>query len=396
MGNLRIPELNTSQALLQSPIPTPSPLERPQLSLTKTVDNDTPSPGDVITYTLSYSASVAPASDVVLYDFLPAGVQLLSTDPPFSSHSDGTVVFNDADAGTEIESVTIRARVLGGYERLYNHAVVAAECATPTHTSLLTYVVEPLEPPLSALRLTSTGYPLVFVGGELVYTLRCENIGHTTIDGTQVIDVLPTGAVLMNASPMADAITTPTVQWSVGNLGPGAVWESTITVTAPSYVGTVTNTVFADAYSTVMTQTLFATRVVTAAGILQVSQEAYPARVPVWDDVVYTLTYTNAGNRAATGIVLTDTFPADIAVIAYDPAPVSITPERGVWELGSLAPGEWRQVIITATVGGAPDRLLHNLTCIAGDEYTFPAQSELFTPVEKRHTYLPLVFRQTP
>jgi uncharacterized repeat protein (TIGR01451 family) len=209
-----------------------------------------------------------------------------------------------------------------------------------------------------------------------------------------VIDVLPTGSGLLETSPPADAVTSPTVQWSVGNLAPGEVWESTITVTAPSYAGIVTNTAFADAISTVMTRTLFATRVVTAAGVLQVSKEAYPEEVPMGNEVVYTISYSNDGNRVATGVILTDTFPADIIVTGYSPTPVSITSERGVWELGSLQPGESGQITITATVIGEPNRLLHNTVHITGDELTFPAYTELLTPVREWLRYFPLILRE--
>ncbi|MBN1975849.1 MAG: DUF11 domain-containing protein [Anaerolineae bacterium] len=383
-------------ALSQSIIPTPTspPVIMPQLALGKTVDNEEPSPGDIITYTLSYSASEAPATDVTIYDFLPAGVQLVSTDPAYDSYIDGVVVFHDEYVGSEVETIAICVRVLGGYDQLYNHAVVSAECVTPTHASLLIDIVLPSEPTTSTLRLTKTGTPLVFVGGEVVYTLRCENIGYTTVADVQVIDVLPTGSGLMETSPPADAVTSPTVQWSVGDLGPGEVWESVITVTAPSYAGIVTNTAFADASSTVMTQTLFATRVVTAAGVLQVSKEAYPEEVPVGSEIVYMISYSNDGNRVATGVILTDTFPADIVVTGYDPTPTSITPERGIWELGSLEPGESGQITITATVIGEPNRLLHNTVHIAGDELTFPAYAELLTPVREWMRYLPLVLRE--
>jgi uncharacterized repeat protein (TIGR01451 family) len=143
-----------------------------------------------------------------------------------------------------------------------------------------------------------------------------------------------------------------------------------------------------------MTQTLFATRVVTAAGVLQVSKEAYPEKVPIGDEIVYTITYSNSGNHVATDVVLTDTLPADIVVTGYNPTPTSITSEQGVWELGSLEPGESGQITVTATVIGEPNRLLHNTVHIAGDELTFPAYTELLTPVREWLMYFPLVFRE--
>jgi uncharacterized repeat protein (TIGR01451 family) len=382
------PRSDMSHVLSQSPI-------EPQLALTKSINNNAPSPNDVVTYTLSYSASESPATNVQLYDFLPAGVQLLSTDPPFASYANGVVVFDDALVEPEVETVTIQVRVLEGYERLHNHAVMVAQCAEPALASSLISVVEP-STPSAVLRLTKTGYSAVLSDDDLVYTLRCENVGSTTVNQVKVVDVLPPDLVLGEASPPASSITPSIVQWSVGNLGPGETWESTITVTAPAQIGVITNTAFADAYSAVMTHTLFATHVVTDVGILRVRKEAHPTEVFVGDAVTYTITYSNDGNQTATGVVLTDTFPADIDVTGYNPLPTSITSERGVWELGSLNPDESGQIVITAIVGGESGRWLHNVVHITGDGATFPGSTDLFTQVQERLIYIPIVLRQFP
>lgn len=382
-----------SHVFSQSPLPTPTP--NSQLALTKSIDNGAPSPDDIVTYTLAYSASESPATDVQLYDFLPAGVQLLSTNPPFASYANGVVVFDDALVEPEIETVTIQVRVLEGYEQLHNHAIIVAKYADPAEASSLVSVVESTTPS-SVLHLTKTGYSAVLLGDDLVYTLRCENVGSTTVNQVKVVDVLPPNLALGEASPPASSIMPPIIQWSVGSLGPGETWESTITTTAPAQIGVITNTAFADAYSAVMTHTLFATNVVTDAGILRVRKEAYPTEVFVGDTITYTITYSNEGNQTVTGVILTDTFPADIDVTGYNLPPASITTERGVWELGSLNPDGSGQIVITAIVRGESGRWLHNVVHITGDGAAFPDSTELFTRVRERLLYLPIVLRQFP
>jgi uncharacterized repeat protein (TIGR01451 family) len=348
-----------------------------------------------VTYTLAYSASGSPATDVQLYDFLPAGVQLLSTDPPFTSYANGIVAFDDALVEPSVETVTIQARVLAGYERLHNHAIITAKYADPAHASSLVSVVEP-SIPSSILRLTKTGHSAVLPGDDLIYTLRCENVGTTTINHVKVADVLPPDLALGEASPPAGLVTPPVVQWSVGSLGPGEAWESTITATAPAQISIITNTAFADAYSGIMTHTLFATHVVTDVGILRVRKEAHPTEVFVGDAITYTITYSNEGNQTATGVVLTDTFPVDIDVTGYNPSPTSITPERGVWELGTLNADGSGQIVVTAVVRGEAGRWLHNVVHITGDGATFPGSTDLYTRVQERLLYLPIVLRQFP
>jgi uncharacterized repeat protein (TIGR01451 family) len=200
---------------------------------------------------------------------------------------------------------------------------------------------------------------------------------------------------LVNASPAPDSVVLPLLQWSVGSLSPGESWQAVITVTAPSSAGVVTNTALADSQQRVMTQTLFATRVVTVASILRVTKTGSASEVDVGDELVYTIRYWNDGNQTATGIVLTDTFPADVVVTAYDPVPTSLTPERGVWPIGVLTPGAWGQVVVTVTVGGDAGRVLHNVVDItsAPGPDSYPGHAELDTQVRERLLYLPLVLR---
>ena len=118
---LSTPGLKASGGL--SSLTFTSPINNPQLGLAKTVDNSAPAPGGQIIYTLIYS-NTNPGSEafnVRLYDFLPAGVELVSTNPPVVP-SDGVLLFTASSVGpgTENHTVTVRVNVLDGYNQLYN------------------------------------------------------------------------------------------------------------------------------------------------------------------------------------------------------------------------------------------------------------------------------------
>jgi uncharacterized repeat protein (TIGR01451 family) len=373
-----------------------SPIGNPQLALSKAASEAAPAPGDEIIYTLTYSSTNAGsrAFNVRLYDFLPAGVSFLSANPPPASYANGVVLFTDSSVEPVNETATVRVRVEEGYERLYNHALVAADGITPAQVSLLTFVT-PTASLLPDLRLAKAGYSVVLSEDELLYTLQCQNTASTTAGNVKVVDVLPTGSSLVSASPSPDLVALPLLQWSVGSLGAGQTWQAAITVTAPSSVGVVTNTALADSQQRVMTQALFATRVVTQANILRVTKTGSASELDVGDELVYTIRYWNDGNQTATGVVLTDTFPADVAVTASVPAPTSLTSEHGVWPIGVLAPDAWGQVVVTLTVGGDAGRVLHNVVDIAGvpGPDCYPGHAELYTQVRARLIYLPLVLK---
>jgi uncharacterized repeat protein (TIGR01451 family) len=286
--------------------------------------------------------------------------------------------------------VTVRVNVLDGYDQLYNHALIVADYVTPTHASLLTSVTQP---PPGLLRLTKSGPSFVLVNGQLVYTLRCENIGGVTISGVTLADVLPTGLPLLGASPSPDAATLPLVRWSLGDLAPGASRTVVITSTAPTIAGAITNTAVADARQLPMASSTFSTQVVAHGAILRVTKEASAPSVNVGEQLVYTLRYRNDGDQSATSVILTDTLPSGITVTA-SPLPNSLTSQRAVWQLGVLGAGAEGQIVITATVGGAWNRTLHNIADIAGQSGSYPDHAELDTAVNPFMLYLPLIMKQ--
>ena len=390
---LSVPQLSASEAL-PALLTFDSPIGNPQLALDKTVDNEAPEPDSEITYTLTYSNTDpgSQAFNVRLYDFLPAGVQFLSASPSATTHTNGVLLFTAPFVGptTDNVNVTVRVRVLGGYEQLHNYALVVADGVTPAYASLLTGV----EQPLTLLRLTKTGYPVVLVNDVLVYTLRCENTSSIALTDVMVVDVLPTGLSLGGASPWPDEVTLPMLRWSLGNVGPGEIRTIVITTTAPAEAGEINNTALAAAQQGVLTQTVFATQVVTEATILRVTKEGSAPAVDLGDELVYTLRYENAGNLPATGVVLTDTFPSDIIVTDVSPAATSLTPQRGVWLLGPLNPGDSGEIVITATVRGKAGRTLHNVVDITAQQPdSFSGHAELDTYVRPVTLYLPVVMR---
>jgi uncharacterized repeat protein (TIGR01451 family) len=382
---------------LASTLTFTSPIGNPQFGLRKTVDNNAPMSGEQITYTLAYSntRSGSQAFNVRLYDFLPAGAQLVSTNPAATSYSDGVLLFTapSVGPGTEDHAVTVRVNVLPGYDQLYNHALIVADSVTPTLASLLTNVTQQ---PGGQLQLTKSGPLYSLVNGQLVYTLRCENLGDVTLSDVTLADILPSGLPLLGASPTPDVATLPLLRWSLGDLGPGQVRTVVITSTAPATAGTITNTAVAGALQAPMATATFSTQVVATGAILRVTKAASAPSVSVGGQLVYTLQYWNAGDQAATGVLLTDTLPSGITVTAAYPTPVTaLSSPQLVWNLGTVsAAGPPQTIVVTATVGGTWNRTLHNVADVAGQSGSYPDHAEVDTEVRPFMLYLPVVMKQ--
>jgi uncharacterized repeat protein (TIGR01451 family) len=371
-----------------------SPIGDPRLSLSKRVDNSAPAPGTQINYMLSYS-NTNPGSrgfNVRLYDFLPAGVQFLSSSPAATPDANGVLLFTTSSVGpgTENHDVTVQVRVLAGYPQLANHALVVADGVTPTFASLVTNVSQAL----GQLHLTKMGDSAALTNTQVAYVLRCENTGGTPLLGVSLADVLPPGLTYVSASPPPDVATLPLLRWSLGNLDPGQSRSVVITTTAPASPGVVTNTALAAAPQAPMTTALYSTQVVTQGAILRVTKTGSPSQVGVGDRLVYTLVYSNAGNLTATGIIVTDTLPAGITVVSANPSPSSQTTQRMTWQFASLGAGARGQIVITTTVGGPAGRTLHNVADISAQPGSFPGHAELDTFVRQYKIYLPMVMRQ--
>ena len=370
-----------------------SPIGDPQLSMRKQVDNPAPVPGSVLNYTLSYS-NTNPGSTafaVRLYDFLPAGVQYLSSTPLATQLPNGLLLFTapSVGPGTENHNVSVQVRVLEGYEQLTNHTLVSADGATPATASVKTTVFQPW----GQLLLDKVGPTAALTNTPIVYVLTCHNPSAATLTDVTVSDVLPAGVTFVNASPAPDVATLPLLQWSLGSLAPGESRSITVTTTAPATAADVTNTALADARQLTMTTALHTTHVVAQAPILRVSKSASASIVNVGDVLIYTVQYSNVGNQAATGVVLTDTLPTGITVVSTNPPAATATSQFVTWNIGALAVGASGQIVMTTTVNAPWNRTLINRADITGAAGSFPEHAELETIVRPARLYLPIVRR---
>jgi uncharacterized repeat protein (TIGR01451 family) len=375
-----------------APLAFMSPI--PQLGLRKVVDNNNPAPGSEINYTLFYR-NMSPglqAFNVRLYDVLPPGAQLVSTHPPATLVQDGVLMFTAPSVGPDTNemSVTLQVRVPDGAIQLFNSALVMADGVTPTFASLLSDVA--LQPS-NQLRLTKLGSSYALTNTQLVYTLRCANVGNLPVNGVTVVDVMPTGLPLVGAWPAPDVIALPLLRWSLGTLAAGEVRTMVITTTSPAFTGVITNSAVMGSWQNVMTQTLFATQIVGGGPILQVTKDGSASTVDAGGTLVYTIRYQNVGNQAATNVTLTDTLPSDVTVMATFP-PATQLGQQLKWDLAPLNPNDRGQVVITTTVGPAWGKVLHNVVDITGQPGAYPGHVVLDTPVRFAMLYLPVVTKQ--
>ena len=251
--------------------------------------------------------------------------------------------------------------------------------------------------------------------GTLVYTLTYANTGTGTATGVTIGDVLPAHTTFVSASHGGTNMAG-TVSWTIGPLAAGASGSVTLTLRAdptpicrtdddndddedddsddrdrkghrygdhdrddedhrsrrnghrsgdgcphdearctPSVVNQGTIQSVAPPTST-PSNTVTTLRV---APVLHLRMAVDDTRVVPGETLVYTLTYSNTGTGAATGVTIGDIVPAHTAFVSASHGGANMAGTVS-WTLGNVAPGATAHVTLTVRVSQA-------LTCRRGD-----------------------------
>ena len=140
--------------------------------------------------------------------------------------------------------------------------------------------------------------------------------------------------------------------WTVGTVSPGAPQTLSITATvvspaAQTNTGTISD---ADQFDpNTANNTASATETPQQAD-LSVTKTVSDATPNVGDQITFTVTLSNQGPDAATGVQVTDLLPAGLTFVQRDPSQGSYNNVSGVWTVGTVSPGAPQTLSITATV----------------------------------------------
>ncbi len=73
----------------------------------------------------------------------------------------------------------------------------------------------------------------------------------------------------------------------------------------------------------------------------------------VGDTITYTVTLTDKGPDAATGVLVTDLLPAGLTLVSAEPSQGTYVATTGLWTVGSVAVGSPQTLVIVATVASS-------------------------------------------
>ncbi|HKQ97256.1 MAG TPA: fibronectin type III domain-containing protein, partial [Candidatus Polarisedimenticolia bacterium] len=156
-------------------------------------------------------------------------------------------------------------------------------------------------------------------GANITYTINWSNAGSAPATGVVLTDIVPVNTSFVSATGGATQVAG-TVTWTIGTLAAGGSGSAQLVVRANT--GLANGTVLTNAAAgidSVETPSIGAgtiTTTVSAMPILSISKTDGPDPVAAGSNITYTLSYANNGIGGATGVVVSDTLPANTTFVS--------------------------------------------------------------------------------
>ncbi|MBN9295973.1 MAG: tandem-95 repeat protein [Filimonas sp.] len=354
---------------------TPVPVPVADLQITKTASSLTPNVTSSINFTLAaLNNGLSDATNVVVKDTLKAGFTI-GTLPSGVAYDNTTRIITwtiGAMAYNTSASVIIPVTVNpnGAPADYINTAVIAGDQVdNNTGNNKSTVTVTPVQRVDLVMEKTITAGSPLYTGDNVTFNLKVTNNGPSNATNVKVADPLKSGYTYVSNSTASGSYDNNTGNWTIGNLAAGA--SATLTITAKVKAsGAYDNTATATSTEVEITpadNTASTTApTVLPRAELQVVKTVDNATPYAGSNVVFTLTATNNGPSAATGVKVSDQLPTGYTFISAVPS-ADYNSSTGEWTIGSLANGASTSLAITAKVLVTGNYL--NSATISGNEY---------------------------
>jgi uncharacterized repeat protein (TIGR01451 family) len=191
------------------------------------------------------------------------------------------------------------------------------------------------------------------VGQTVTFTVTATNNGPNPATGVKLSDGVPAGLALVSATPSQGTYASDTGVWDIGALAMGAQTTLTLVVQVQQagLILNVAEKIAGDQFDPKTSNDRSGVGITNEpVADIQIHKTADTVVVPVGNDVTFTVTVTNAGPSAASGVELTDLLPEGLVLVSATPAQGTYTPTTGVWAIGTLAVNAPTTLTLRATV----------------------------------------------
>lgn len=202
------------------------------------------------------------------------------------------------------------------------------------------------------LQLEVQGPPLVFAGAEATYTVTLTNVGDAPAESVQLGTVLPDGAEYLGGISGVNPKGSQLV-WSAGTLAAGA--SASFEFTCLMHNAGTYELLLQSKAGDLLTSATTTTKVEAVADLkLTVNDPLGPK--PVGEPVIYEVTITNRGTKAARNVSVVVNFSEGIEPVATEGGRAEISDGQAIFSpIASIEPGAEQKLKVKAqaTVSGS-------------------------------------------
>ena len=337
----------------QASVTTPAPSA--DLALVKQLL--TPAPinlNDTVTFRLTLNNNGPnQASNVDVTDQLPPGLTFVSATPSQGSYVSNTGLWsvgNLANGGSATLDIEAMVTTTGG---INNIAIISDldEVDPNPSNDQDDDNVPAQQADLSLIKTASSNTPNL--GDDVTFTLTLANNGPNTATNVAVTDQLPAGLTFVSATPSQGFYNSGTGLWTVGTVtnGANATLELIATVTTTDTVTNQAQISNSDQTDPNPGNDSDDESVDGQQADLSLTKTATPPDATNGDRLTYTITITNDGPDAATGVTVFEQLPATgLTNISSTPSQGTFPATPDIWNVGTIPAGGSATLTIVADV----------------------------------------------
>jgi large repetitive protein len=340
------------------------PSQIADLSLTKAVSSATPNVGSNVTFTVVVSnAGPDGATGVVVADKLPAGLSFVSAAPSQGSYDAATGDWAAGSIANGANATLLIVAKVTGLTAITNTAEVKQSRqfdpnSTPNNrvASENDQASATLTPQSADLRLAKSVTPNnpTIASPTVTYTIRLSNLGPSTATNVTISDALPAGVTFVpgTAAPSTGSFVPGTGVWTVPSLANGGNATLTFNATVSDFTKTLTNAaqITGSDQPDPTPEPAATATVLGQRADLSLAKTANTSTPLVGGNVSFTLTVSNAGPDAASGVVVRDLLPSGLTFVSAVPSRGGYDSATGLWSVGAVAVGAPQTLTLTALV----------------------------------------------
>ena len=372
----------------------------PDLTLTKTVNDATPSEGQTITYSIKVTNNGdGSGTGIEILDLLPAGVTYAGTTTIDQGSYDSVTGVWDIGtlaSGVNVDLVleaTVDGNGATSGSTITNTASVNALDQTDPNTGDNSASVDIVVNTPDILVTKSVDDDTPDEGQLIIYTIDAENIGlaDAYASGLTITDLLPSGLIYDSSSTVIPSGTTydpMTGIWNIGNLADGV----TVTLSIAATVDTGTNGSMITNMAGVTTldqvdnnsaNDSASVNIIVNSPDIAITKTVSIGPYNENENFTYTINVENLGNAPATGLSVRDLLPAILTFVSAVPDQGTYNEVTGIWDIGTLAVGVDIDLVLTVyAITGTSGTEVNNIVKLYTLDQNDPNTSNNISNVE--------------